>query len=253
MTDVFSILRFGDAPDHQKSKLFGAWKQLVQSPWMSLSPDIQIQPAKEAKTTVRNLKDFFQTVARGLVMWQSYLGSSFLIFLLELSELVRNAVNSGQKWRGQKQAIEFLWWLCPSCCFQVTDEDEEEAEEVDQDQCFPLFSKPKAQRHDFSCNHQEESSESSESSDSRVRSNVTSASSANTSNKQAVLGAHSRRSVGARRRQLCFRLAVAAISWLASIISLMRCEVKLLIRSNTEGSTVCATLWHYGWCFLLEI
>ena len=105
MTDVFSILRFGDAPDHQKSKLLGAWKQLVQSPWMSLSPDIQIQPAKEAKTTVRNSKDFFQTVARGLVMWQSYVGSYFLIFLLELSELVRNAVNSGQKWCGQKQAI----------------------------------------------------------------------------------------------------------------------------------------------------
>ena len=127
----------------------------------------------------------------------------------------------------------------------MTDEDEEEAEEVDQ--CFPLFSTPKAQRHDFSC-HQD----SSESSDSRVRSNVTSASSANTSNKQAVLGAHSRRSVGARRRQLCFRLAVAAISWLASIISLMRCEVKLLIRSNTEGSTVCATLWHYG-CTMADV
>ena len=57
--------------------------------------------------------------------------------------------------------------------FQVTDEDEEEAEEVDQDQCFLLFSKPKAQRHDFFCNHQEESSESSESSDSKIRSNVT--------------------------------------------------------------------------------
>ena len=54
----------------------------------------------------------------------------------------------------------------------MTDEDEEEAE-VDQDQCFPFFSKPKAQRHDFSCNHQEESSESSESSDSKIRSNVT--------------------------------------------------------------------------------
>ena len=36
---------------------------------------------------------------------QSCVGSSFL---LELSELVRSAVNSGQKWRGQKQAIEFL-------------------------------------------------------------------------------------------------------------------------------------------------
>ena len=124
----------------------------------------------------------------------------------------------------------------------MTDEDEEEAE-VDQDQRFPLFSKPKAQRHDFSCNHQEESSESSESSDSKIRSNVTSASSANTSNKQAVLGAHSQRSVGARRGQLCFRLAVAAISWSASILSLMRFEVKLLIRSDTEGSTVCATRW----------
>ena len=54
----------------------------------------------------------------------------------------------------------------------MTDEDEE-TEEVDQDQCFPLFSKPKAQRHDFSCNHQEESSDSSESSDPKIRSNVT--------------------------------------------------------------------------------
>ena len=118
---------------------------------------------------------------------------------------------------------------------------------------FSAVFKTKGSKAWLSCNHQEESSESSESSDSRVRSNVTSASSANTSNKQAVLGAHSRRSVGARRCQLCFRWAVAVISWLASIISLMRCEVKLLIRSNTEGSTVCATLWHYGWCFLLEI
>ena len=39
---------------------------------------------------------------------QSCVGSSFLIFLLELSELVRSAVNSGQKWCGQKQAIESL-------------------------------------------------------------------------------------------------------------------------------------------------
>ena len=32
---------------------------------MSLNLDIQIQPAKEAKNTVRNSEDFLQTAARG--------------------------------------------------------------------------------------------------------------------------------------------------------------------------------------------
>ena len=111
--------------------------------------------------------------------------------------------SGGQK--QDKQATECLWWLCPSCCFQATDEDEE-TEEVDQDQCFPLFSKPKAQGHDFSCNHQEESSDSSESSDSTIRSNVTSTSSANTSKKQAVLGAQSRKSVGGKTAPALFQI-----------------------------------------------